>query len=358
MEERGRGADRLPPLRARRRRRGGRRGVDPGARRARRRPLARRAGARGLQAARRARSPAYAEDVRAGRPVIGRLMPTATLRRDRDALRGARLRPAAAAVLARRLQRDGRELDERSASTRGSSLLEHLARALHLHRVRQARVGPLGRPGRARSRWGDYAAQGAACSTTSGSSARTCSGGCIGCSIALAVRRRVAGARRADGALLAGGRPALPHDAARPLRRAPRLRRRSTGSTAVVDARARASEQTFAQDPRVGPVGRPCSARPGVRRASTRDATRRATATSSRDRQRSSSTATPSPGPRARGAAGARAPRAGRPRAATPRTRPRPRATSRSACRLRVLGRTAARADRGRPRRARRARSS
>src|SRR5581483_10199396 len=73
---RGRGTDRLPPLRAGGGRGGGRGGPHPGARRPRRRPLARRPRARGPPAARarvlRRRRPRR----QAGR---GRLMPTATI---------------------------------------------------------------------------------------------------------------------------------------------------------------------------------------------------------------------------------------------------------------------------------------
>ena len=205
----------------------------------------------------------YAEDVRAARPVIGRLMPTATC----DGIE-TRYEVTGSGPPLLLFSPGGFNATVENWTSFGIyarlDLLDAPGGALHLHRLRQARVGPLRRPASSRSAGRTTRAQGAGLLDHLGIERAHLLGGCIGCSIALAFAD--AWPERVERMVLYSPAGGPRYRITQRARFAEHLAYVEEHGLAGVVELAGNGAETFAQDPRRRPVGERAPPRPGVRR--------------------------------------------------------------------------------------------
>ena len=195
---------------------------------------------------------AYLDDVRNSRPCERRLMPTAVCDGIETHYEVTGCGPAAAPVLARRVQRDDREL----------AVVRHLPapeparpseRAVHVHRVRPPRVRAVGRARRAHHLG---RLRGAGCRParrTSTSSARICSAAASAARASPHSQSHI----RSESSGWCCTRRRADRDTASPSsdRFAQHIAYLQQHDLASVVALARADDKSFSQDPRRGPMG-------------------------------------------------------------------------------------------------------
>ena len=214
-------------------------------------------------------------------------------RRNYHPLRGLRLRPAGADVLARRLRRDRREVDARRGSTRRSGRSSTCPGSSPASRSIAARAGASG--GRVESvSWAHYVAQGKGLLDHLGISRAHIMGACMGCAPAMALA--VAHPDVTSSLLLywpVGG-AALPDQQPRAVCRAPGVRaaRRPAGGGVARAGGGQAVQPGSARRA----VGRGDQERPRLRAAPMRSRSSIATCRSSARCGISCSIATPRPG--------------------------------------------------------------